>query len=64
MDIVIHCWALLIAYIYQEIMNFTLNLTKSPYRSWGSRSPNGTWNGLVGFLIDDVIDFGEKTYVT
>ncbi len=43
----------------QESMNFTLQLTKSPLRSWGSKLSNGTWVGLVGFLSREDIDIGN-----
>ncbi|XP_011313618.1 uncharacterized protein, partial [Fopius arisanus] len=37
-------------------MNTTVNFTFTP--SWGYKSPNGTWDGIVAGLIRDEIDLG------
>ncbi len=38
-------------------LNFTMRMTASPDKKWGSRDPdNGTWNGLVGMLVGGTAD--------
>ncbi len=44
-------------------MNFTLILDSPMKREWGSKLPNGSWNGLVMHLMQDDIDLGKKDYV-
>ncbi len=37
-------------------MNFTYTLVPSPDGGYGLLKPDGTWNGLVGHLIDGKAD--------
>ncbi|KAF8782460.1 probable glutamate receptor [Argiope bruennichi] len=36
--------------LLSEALNFTYKLITPPDHLWGSRSPNGTWSGLVGLV--------------
>ena len=42
----------------QEIMNFTYEVIKPPDRQWGAIQPDGTWNGMVNLLANQIIDMG------
>ena len=40
----------------QSKLNFVAQIVPAKDRSWGSKSNNGTWNGLVGMLNEKLID--------
>ena len=40
----------------QSKLNFTINNIPPKDKSWGAKRKNGTWNGLVGMLIEKKID--------
>ena len=40
----------------QSKLNFVAQIVPAKDRSWGSKSNNGTWNGLVGMLHEKLID--------
>ena len=44
--------------IFQQILNFTYDLTKPPDEQWGSIQPDNSWSGTVGMLIAEEIDMG------
>jgi hypothetical protein len=41
-------------------MNFTYTIVTSPDGKWGSRNPDGSWNGLIRLIMDgnDDIRYG------
>ena len=43
-------------------MNFTYVLRKPPDGNWGLQNADGSWNGIVGQLIDDQIDIGKSPF--
>ena len=45
--------------IFQQILNFTYDLTKPPDGQWGSIQPDNSWSGLVGMLMAEEIDMGR-----
>ena len=45
--------------IFQQILNYTYDLTKPPDGQWGAIQPDGSWSGLVGMLIRQEIDMGK-----
>ena len=42
--------------LLEEDLNFTATIAPSRDGFWGSETSNGTWNGLVGMLVDGVVD--------
>ena len=40
----------------QAKLNFVVQIVPAKDRSWGGKSKNGTWNGLVGMLNEKLID--------
>ena len=47
-----------IGIFFQQILNFTYDLTKPPDGQWGSIQPDNSWSGLVGMLMAEEIDMG------
>ena len=45
--------------MFQQILNYTYDLTKPPDGQWGAIQPDGSWSGLVGMLIRQEIDMGK-----
>ena len=43
-------------FCYQEQMNFTIQYTRPPDNAWGALNKDGTWNGLIGQLQDQITD--------
>ena len=42
----------------KRILNFTYSLDSSPDGKYGSLHENGSWNGMVRALKDDIYDIG------
>ena len=42
----------------KQILNFTYTLDLSPDGQFGSLHENGSWNGMVRSLKDDIFDIG------
>ena len=42
----------------KRILNFTYSLDSSPDGQYGSLHENGSWNGMVRALKDDIFDIG------
>ena len=42
-------------------MNFTYDLTQPPDGQWGAIQSDGSWSGLVGMLMREEIDIGNKS---
>ena len=43
-------------YDLQSKMNFTIQKSMSKEKRWGAKYDNGTWNGMIGLIIDNEID--------
>ena len=42
----------------KRMLNFTYSLDSSPDGQYGSLHENGSWNGMVRYLKDDIFDIG------
>ena len=38
--------------LLSQRLNFTFDLIQPPDHQWGAKAPNGTWNGMIGMLIN------------
>ncbi|XP_065354467.1 uncharacterized protein Ir10a [Calliphora vicina] len=45
-----------VASLLQEHMNFTMNLLKPDKNYFGERSPNGSYNGVIGSIVNNELD--------
>ena len=46
-------------------MNFTYTTEPPPDNAWGGLQPDGTWNGMMRLVTDEIKDFGKiLTYKT
>ena len=43
------------------MMNFTYTILEPHDKSWGSRQPDGSWNGMVRMLQEKTVDLCEKS---
>ena len=44
---------------FQEVLNFTYHLSKSPDGQWGATQPDGSWSGMVKELQEQRADMGK-----
>ena len=40
-------------------MNFTYTTEPPPDNAWGGLQPDGTWNGMMRLVTDEIKDFGK-----
>ena len=40
-------------------MNFTYTLEPPPDKKWGGLQKDGSWNGMIGLLKDELVDIGN-----
>ncbi|XP_023308781.2 uncharacterized protein LOC111690517 [Lucilia cuprina] len=45
-----------VANLLQKYMNFTMNLQSPDRNYFGQRSPNGTYNGVIGSIVNNELD--------
>ena len=41
-------------------MNFTYTLESPPDKKWGGLQKDGSWNGMIGLLKDELVDIGNR----
>lgn len=41
-------------------MNFTYTLEPPPDKKWGGLQKDGSWNGMIGLLKDELVDIGNR----
>jgi hypothetical protein len=44
--------------VLKEKMNFTFTLEPPPDNQWGGQNPDGTWNGMMALVQNQIVDFG------
>ena len=45
-----------------KTMNFTFTLKPPPDNSWGGKLENGSWNGMINLLQNEMVDFGTHDF--
>ena len=43
--------------LYAKTLNFTYTYVPPPDNAWGSLQNDGTWNGMVGLVQKEIVDF-------
>ena len=41
------------------VMNFTYTLERPHDNAWGIKMENGSWNGIMNLIINEIKDFGK-----
>ena len=42
-----------------RLMNFTYDIEPPPDNAWGGRQADGTWNGMMNLVTNEIKDFGK-----
>ena len=45
--------------LYAKTMNFTYTLEPPPDNSWGGLQPDGSWNGMMYLVDNQIVDIGK-----
>ena len=45
-------------YSLSDKMNFTFTMKPPPDNKWGSQNADGTWNGMIYLVRNELTDFG------
>ena len=48
--------------LYAKTLNFTYKYVPPPDNAWGSLQNDGTWNGMVGLVQKEIVDFCKFFY--
>ena len=49
--------------LYANTLNFTYTLEPPPDNAWGGKQEDGTWNGMMNLVQNQLVDIGKKVYI-
>ena len=49
--------------LYANTLNFTYTLEPPPDNAWGGKQEDGTWNGMMNLVQNQLVDIGKKIYI-